>query len=83
MKKKNVDLKYFVVLYDYNKQDTRRYNVISNELIERIYNKIKKNEITNKNELKEDLKRYFMAIYWSRCEYEILVSDWPKHRRWN
>lgn len=81
MKKKNVDLKYYVVLYDFNKEDTFRYNVISDELIERIYNKIKKKEITNRNELKEDLNRYFMSIYWSRSEYEILVSDWPKHRR--
>lgn len=31
----------------------------------------------NKTELKEFIDRSARYMWWSRCQYEILVSDWP------
>lgn len=38
----------------------------------------KYNSIKNYDELREYLKSNFMYRFWSKCEHEILVSDWPK-----
>lgn len=31
------------------------------------------------DEFKEFVKSTSMYMYWSRCEYEIILSDWPNH----
>lgn len=42
------------------------------------YKRAKKNERPQTiNEWKEFIKRWGMYRYWSRCEYEIIVSPWP------
>ena len=44
------------------------------------YKKEKKNKrpITF-DEFKEFIKSKSMYMYWSRCEYEIILSDWPNN----
>lgn len=75
MKVKNVNLKYNVILYDWNKRDIRNYNVLSCLDLKEINKKILKKEILNRDEFKEYLKGKFMYYYWSKAEYEILVGD--------
>lgn len=31
-------------------------------------------------EFKEFVKGWSMYMYWGRCEYEIILSDWPNER---
>lgn len=33
------------------------------------------------NEFKEFIKRESMHMWWARCEYEIIISDWPGERK--
>lgn len=33
--------------------------------------------ITTKSQLEELLKQLFIYYYWSKCEWEFLVVDWP------
>lgn len=72
---KKVDLKWYVMIHDFNSDKIIKYNVLAYDyLIDSLKKAIKKKEITTYNELKEFIKRKLMAQYWSRVEYEILVS---------
>ena len=71
MKIKNLDLKWNALLFDFNKKKVVDYNVLWSSLPEEIASEI----ITDRDSLKDRLSRKFMAQYWSRAEYEIIVSD--------
>ena len=76
MRIKNVNLEWYVLMADSNTHKIKKYNVLHQELAERLHNKIvKKKIITNYEELKEDIKRWCMCYYWSKCECEIAVGD--------
>lgn len=75
MKLKNVKLEWNVLMWDSNTKKVVNYNVLGNELIERLHKKIvKKKEITNYAQLKEDIRSWCMYYYWSKCECEIGVG---------
>ena len=73
---KNVDLQWNVLFHDFNSDKIVKYNVLKDNtyLIDSIKKAIKKNEVTNFTELKELVTHKLRATYWSRAEYEILVS---------
>lgn len=75
MKIKNVELKFYAFVYDWNTKSLIWTNVLGDRYKDRVCKKIKKDEITNVEELKEDLKNYLMYHYWCKSEYEILVGD--------
>lgn len=75
MKIKNLDLKWNALLFDFNKKKVVDYNVLWSSLPEEIASEIRKEIITDRDSLKDRLSRKFMAQYWSRAEYEIIVSD--------
>lgn len=78
MKIKNVNLEWNVLLWDCNKKKVINYNVLNDELIKRLHKDIvTKKTIKTYNQLKENIKRWFMYHYWSKCEFEIVVGDWP------
>lgn len=65
-----------VIWYDINKNKFEPYNVLPHFI--NSYNKVKNKR---KSESKESFKQWVLAEsmyhFWSRCEYEILLSDWP------
>lgn len=58
--KENAGLEYINVIRDYH--------------IESVKKLIKKN--ASYDEIKKDLDSWFMHDYWSKCEYEVIVSNW-------
>lgn len=71
-----------VLIWDVNHDELIYYDVIPYLL--RQYNETKKmgsykETPKTREEFKEFIKKEAMYQWWSRCEYEILVSDWPKH----
>ena len=41
---------------------------------------------SNRDEVEKFIRSYAMYMWWSRCQYEILISDWPceKHtEKWD
>lgn len=77
MKVKNVKLEWNVLMWDSNNKKVVNYNVLGQELIEELHQKIvKKKTITNYEQLKENIKSWCMYYYWSKCEREILISGW-------
>lgn len=72
---KKPDLKWYVMIHDFNVDKIVKYNILEYDyLIDSLKKAIKKKEITKYDELKEFVKRILMAQFWSRTEYEILVS---------
>ena len=72
---KKVDLKWNVLIHDFNGDKIVSYNVLNNDyLIDSLKKAIKKEEVVSYGDVKEFLSRKFKAQYWSRAEYEILVS---------
>lgn len=73
---KKAKLSWKVMLHDFNSDKIVSYDVLKNNdyLVDRIKKAIKKGEITKYDELKELVKHILKATYWSRTEYEILVS---------
>ena len=74
MKIKNVKLKWNVLCHDTNSDDIINYNIFWDGSSKEIADRIKKNKITNYNDFKNSMKSMFMHDFWSRTEYEILVS---------
>ena len=76
MRIKNKNLEWNVLMADFNTKKIKNYNVLSYELVDRLHTKIvKKKEITNYEELKEDVRRWCMYYYWSKTECEIAVGN--------
>ena len=77
MKNKTAKIEWYALYYNINSRKLESINIISRKLIEDVYKQIKSGKITNKSNLREYLRKEFMYRYWSRSEYEILVTDWP------
>lgn len=73
---KKPELSWKVILHDFNSDKVIKYDVLKNNdyLVDRIKKAIKKKEVTKYDELKELVSHILKATYWSRTEYEILVS---------
>ena len=72
---KKSELQWNVMIHDFNSNNIRSYNVLNDSyIIDSLKNAIKKGEVTSFNDVKNFLSGKFKAQYWSRTEYEMLVS---------
>lgn len=75
MKIKNANLTWNVlVANDFDKKTVRSYNILGHSFAEELAKEIKRKKISNRDQLKEHLKREFMYHYWSKSEFEIAVG---------
>lgn len=72
MRIKKSNLEWYVLRYDFNRNEIIQYNVMSG-IAELIGRKVRNGTIYNKETLREFLKRKFMHDYWCRSEHELLV----------
>lgn len=79
MKRNQVIKPFYVIVEDVNKNEFVKYDVMKYLVNE--YNETKKNQrpITRAEftEFVENKSRY---MYWSRCEYEIILKPWIGNR---
>lgn len=70
--KKEVKLEWYVLQHDCNSNQIKMYNVLAGDW----YNHIKgaRKKFVDRTTFKEWLRKQFMYYYWSKAEYEILVS---------
>lgn len=65
---------FYVIIYNTNKRTFEPYDVMEYFLNE--YNRE-----PHKPDTYEDIKKFIeersMYQFWSRCEYEIILKDWP------
>lgn len=66
-------MEWYVYIYDINSRTMRKHNVLAGreETIRRY-----KKESKSIEEFSKLLRSEMMAYYWSRCEWEILISNW-------
>ena len=72
-----------VINYDFNKQKFESYDVIPYFM--ECYNRAKNKPKTFK-QFKEFIKSESLYQFWARCQYEIILLDWPcqKHsEKWD
>lgn len=74
MKVKNVNMRWNVMYEDFNTRKIKQTNILSNSFPEELAKAIKKEKITNREQLKTYLKQEFIHRYWSKSEYEIAVG---------
>ena len=68
-----------VINYDINRQKFISYNILP--YLVNTYEEIKKDKYRKTPETFEEFKHFVekesMYQFWSRCEYEIILKDWP------
>lgn len=76
--KKNI-IPFNTIIYNFNGRSFESYDVMPYFI--RCYEDVKKNKYENLpktfEEFKEFVKSKSMYMYWARCEYEVILSDWP------
>lgn len=71
-----------VINYNFNKKKFEAYNVIPylvQQYNDTIRTKYKPTPKTFK-EFKKFIKEESMYQFWSRCQYEIILTDWPSQK---
>lgn len=70
---------YKVISWDFNTDNIEYYDIMP-FLIDS-YKKIKKNKPKTFEEIKEFIINESRYRFWSRCEYEVIITGWPKQKR--
>lgn len=74
---KKTIIPFNVINYDFNSRKFEAYDVMP--YLISCYKKVKRRKSCPKtfDEFKEFVKSESQYMYWSRSEYEIILSDWP------
>ena len=70
---------YKVISWNFNKDDIEYYDIMP--FLTDSYKRIKKNKPKTFDEIKEFIINESRYRFWSRCEYEVIVTGWPKQNR--
>lgn len=70
-------MKYNVILWDTNKREFIPYDIFP--YLRKAYQRAieREEEPETFDEFKEFIRKESMYMWWGRCQYEILLSDWP------
>ena len=70
---------FYVIHYEVNSQKFEKYDVMP--YLVRCYKESKKKKYIDHPTTFEEFKKFVednsRYMYWSRCEYEVILSDWP------
>lgn len=70
--------KFNVLLWDFNTDSLQYYDVLP--YLRDCYKKSKQKPKTLE-ELKEFIRKESLYRYWSRCEYEMILTGWPVQKK--
>ena len=73
------NLTYYVYVESINKRKIEKYNVLNDRIIDEFKKRVKEQHIINKRKFAEMAEQVLMYQYWSRSEWEIVLTDWPPH----
>ena len=68
-------IEWYVYYHDSNAQKIIKWNVFNHGTFKNEVNKILQEKL-NKDNFSEKLKREVIYYFWSKCEYEIILSPW-------
>lgn len=70
-------LAYYVYFENFNTKAIERYNVLSEPIIKDI--KARTKNLTTKKAFGKEVDLILKYNFWSKSEYEIVLTDWPSH----
>lgn len=71
--------KFNVIIFDFNSQTFKSYDVLGYFIDE--YNNTKKSKRPKTfDEFKKFIEGKSMYQFWARCQYEVILSDWPNNK---
>lgn len=80
MTKKNwKTMKWNCFAWNFNTDKLYWFNVLNDDLLKDIEATYKAKRTTNRADFSEVVKRWAMWHYWSKCEWEVIITDWPKY----
>lgn len=68
-------IEWYVYYHDSNKQKIIKWNIFNHGSFKKEVDMLLKEKI-DKDDFSEKLKREVMYYFWSKCEYEIILSPW-------
>ena len=68
-------LKWNTIRYDNGKIEY--FNIFKNILFKEAIEEIFRTPEQSREEIEEKVKRKAQWQFWSRCEYEVIISEWP------
>lgn len=68
-------IEWYVYYHDFNVQKIIKWNVFNHGTFKKEIDILLKEKI-DKDDFSEKLKREVMYYFWSKCEYEIILSPW-------
>lgn len=75
MRRKGFKLEYYAMCYDYDSKYVKNFNIFYQVIVDNLVKNLVKKKINNYYELYDFLTKEFMYHFWSKAEYEILVSS--------
>lgn len=74
------DPEWYVYVQDINAREIEKFNVFRSYNFlngcKKTFKKYQKDKVMTKDELSKEIKDWAMYSFWSKCEYEIVVSGW-------
>ena len=71
------ELVWNVFVGDFNGKRIERYNIFRHGSFYADVKKYAKKYKDDREKFEEEIKRSLMYYYWSKCEWEIILSGWP------
>lgn len=76
-------LEWNVYLEDFNNRKIKVYNIFNHYNFYEYCLKAKKKYEDDKDKFLEEIKSSLMYCFWSKCEYEVILTGWPKRTDFN
>lgn len=76
-------LEWNVYVSNYNSKNIEVYNIFNHWKFLEDCVKIKKKSKNNKEEFSDKIKQSLMYYFWSKYEWEIILSHWPPTKNFN
>lgn len=71
---KKLNLKWYALIHHFDRDKVEPYNVLYTDIVYYIDKCI--DETGDYEQIKEKTRRELMSMFWSRSEYEMVVSNW-------
>ena len=73
------NLHYYVYRENLNRRKVEKYNVLNDGIVDEIKKRMEEQHISDKKKFEEAVEQILMYHYWSRSEYEIIMTSWPPY----
>lgn len=77
----NIELKWNVIIGNFNHKEIETYNIFNHYYFKEDCDKAWKNNKYDFDAFSKEVKRSLMYYFWSKCEWEVIVSHWPPSER--